>query len=536
MKEPFIVKLMEPFNSKTLSLVFQGYIINGNQLYEVAMSKRASQIDLPIPELERSSSKPLHQQVYVHLLSAIMAGNLKPRQRLPATRALATDWGVSRNIILLAFEQLTLEGYLSARTGSGTFVADEPLQLPDLPQPPATVIQRAAPAANSSLRQIAETQIQHRHTSFRKEIRPFQTSLPSLRDFPFQIWNRLAMQVYRGLHIQHLGYGDAAGHWPLREAIAGYVSVNRAVRCSPEQVVLVQGTQQALFLTGSLLLQPGDGFWMEDPGYTSACATLRAVGGIACPIPISPQGLDINYALTHYPHAHVAYVTPSHQYPLGCTMPYPTRKCLLDWAAQNEGWIIEDDYDSELRFCGRSLPSLQGLDQAGRVIYIGTYSKTLFPALRIGYVILPNPELAQLFIRAKALLDRQGPLVEQLILTKFIQEGHFGRHLRRMQQLYEQKQTWLLDALKGLVTPQGPLISDMGMHLLVWLPEGMDDKAVSDELAKHGVIAPSLSDYTLMHRKPPALLLGYAAFSKDQIYTAVHLLGQVLEKVTQQRN
>jgi len=496
------------------------------------MSKSTPQIDLPGPQLNRNSPTPLHQQVYLFIREAISDGRLKANYRLPATRVLAVDWGISRNVVLLAFEQLILEGYLCSKTGAGTHVAacrsDElpvrPTTKPSRPQP-----KQATLTTHSLLRQAADNLISGCSVD-REIIRPFQLSVPSFRDFPFSIWSNLATQVYRGLHIQHLGYDDAAGYRPLREAIAEHVQINRAVRCTADQVVIVQGTQQALYLAGSLLLQPGDAFWMEDPGYQGAVACLRAVGGIPCPVPSGPGGFDLDYARQHHPHARVVYLTPSHQYPLGGTMPYPTRKRLLDWAAQHEGWIIEDDYDSELRYSGRPLPSLQGLDQAGRVIYVGTFSKTLFPALRIGYVILPDASTARLFTRAKALLDRQSPAVEQMILAKFIQEGHFLRHIRRMRQLYKTRQTWLLEALRtvpGLCHTSAP---DAGMHLIAWLPDHLDDRTVSTELAARGVTAPPLSTYTLVHRQPPALLLGYSAFTQEQLETSVATLASVLQQ------
>ncbi|GAB3223223.1 MocR-like pyridoxine biosynthesis transcription factor PdxR [Spirosoma arcticum] len=500
------------------------------------MSKSAPQIDLPGLQLDRNQAISLHEQLYAFIRSAIIAGRFKPNYRLPATRVLAAEWGVSRNVVLLAFEQLQMEGYLIARTGSGTFVAPgEPSPLSIRPKRPASSLS-ADPAkltAQGLLRRATDEHILTRHT-VREEIRPFQTSVPSLRDFPFDTWSRLAMQVYRGLSNQHLGYDDAAGYWPLREAIAEHVHINRAVRCSTDQVVIVQGTQQALYLAGSLLLQPGDSFWMEDPGYSGARAGLSASGGIACPVPVECDGIDLDYAQTKYPAARVVYVTPSHQYPMGGTMPYPARKRLLDWAMQQQGWIIEDDYDSELRYTGRPLPALQGLDSAGRVVYIGTFSKTLFPALRIAYLILPDRTMADLFTRAKVLLDRQTPLVEQLILTRFIQQGHFGRHLRRMRQLYKTRQEWLLEALREIpaLHPTQALTADAGMNQLFWLPTSLDDRVVSAELAKRGVITPPLSDYTVLHQQPPALLLGYAAFTKEQLVAAVAILRSVLEELS----
>lgn len=517
LKEPLLAKIVEP--------------IPGNS-YPNAMPKSTPQIELPGLQLDRNQNLPLHHQLYAFIRSAIIDGRLKPNYRLPATRVMATEWGVSRNVVLLAFEQLQLEGYLIARTGSGTFVAPAEPSLRLLRgKRPATIpaVDRAELTAQSLLRRATDEHIPVNHT-IREDIRPFQTSVPALSDFPFDIWSRLAMQVYRGLSNQHLGYDDAAGYWPLREAVAEHVQINRAVRCNPDQVIIVQGTQQALYLAGSLLLQPGDLFWMEDPGYSGARAGLSAGGGIACPVPVGRDGIDLDYALTHHPVARVAYVTPSHQYPLGGTMPYPARKRLLDWAMRHDGWIIEDDYDSELRYAGRPLPSLQGLDTTGRVVYIGTFSKTLFPALRIAYLILPDRTMASLFTRAKALLDRQTPVVEQLILTQFMQQGHFGRHLRRMRQLYKTRQEWLLAALLEIpaLHPAQTLTVNAGMNQLVWLPASLDDRVVSGELARRGVVTPPLSNYTILHHQPPALLLGYAAFTKEQLVTAVAILGTVL--------
>ncbi|SDM00366.1 GntR family transcriptional regulator / MocR family aminotransferase [Catalinimonas alkaloidigena] len=485
------------------------------------MSKSAPQIDLPGLRLDRDRDCPLHQQLYAFLRTAIEEGRLQPNRRLPATRTLASEWGISRNVVMLAFEQLLLEGYLVAKTGSGTYVAPQNPTL--LPEQPLVV---PTPQRNRLPNHTAFQQAIPQHTGcfVPEKFVPFQTSVPSLRDFPFPVWSRLAAQVYRELHLYHLSYGNPAGYLPLREAIAKYVQVNRAVRCSPEQVIIVQGTQQALYLAGALLLRPGDPFWMEDPGYATARTILTAAGGVACPVPVGREGIDLDFAISQYPEARVAYVTPSHQYPMGGTLPYPTRKCLLQWAEQHEGWIIEDDYDSELRYSGKPLPSLQGMDQAGRVVYIGTFSKTLFPALRMAYLILPDAQTAHAFTRGKALLDQQSPLVEQLILTRFMEEGHFERHIRRMRQLYSHRQALLASLLEKLPALQTLTSSDAGMNLLAWLPETVNDQEVSAMLAQHGIVAPALSNYTLQHRQPPALVLGYAAFTDQQITKAAERL------------
>jgi len=224
----------------------------------------------------------------------------------------------------------------------------------------------------------------------REETAPFQTSQPAFDAFPFAIWSKLAGRVYRYLDFQHLGYEDAAGHLPLREAIADHLRVNRGVQCDASRILIVNGAQQALFLAAQLLLQPGDRFWIDDPGYVNARSTFLLHGGVACPIPVTAEGTDIDYACQHYPEARLAYLTPSHQHPVGGTLPLAQRLKLLAWARDRRLWIIEDDYDSELRYRGKPIPSLQGLDTHGNVIYIGTFSKVLFPALRVAYMVLPD--------------------------------------------------------------------------------------------------------------------------------------------------
>ncbi|WP_185273659.1 MocR-like pyridoxine biosynthesis transcription factor PdxR [Adhaeribacter swui] len=452
---------------------------------------------------------------------------------MPASRVFCEELGISRNIVLLAFEQLALEGYLVGRTGSGTFVANT---LPDALL--LTKKLKKEPKSDNASYINTEADVYPlplpaeliQRNSARETVIPFQNAIPSFEDFPFAVWSKIANKVLRYFNLSHLGYDDAAGYLPLREAIANYLRVHRAVNCTAEQIIIVNGSQQGLNITGQLLLPRGAEFWLEDPGYHGARAALVNAGGKCCPIPVTtPDGLDLDYAKKHYPNARMAYLTPSHQYPVGGTMPACKRLELLAWANQNHMWLIEDDYDSEFRYTGKLLASLQGMDKGGRVIYLGTFSKVLFPALRIAYLVLPTVALANHFRYHKAMLDRQHPILEQLILTEFIQEGHFTRHLRRMRILYKKRQDTLLACLRQYA-PQ-LAYSDMnesGMHILVWLPEHLSDKAVSELLRQEGIIAPPLSDYTLTNFKKPGLLLGYSAFTEAQITQGIEKFARVV--------
>jgi GntR family transcriptional regulator/MocR family aminotransferase len=325
-----------------------------------------------------------------------------------------------------------------------------------------------------------------------------------------------------------LSYGDPAGYRPLREAIAEYVIAARGVRCSAEQVIVVAGSQQGLDLAARVLLDVGDTAWLEDPGYIGARGALKSAGADVVPVPVDSEGLNVAEAVSRYPLARLVYITPSHQYPLGVTMSLPRRLALLEWAQRAGAWVLEDDYDSEYRYTGRPLPALQGLDTENRTVYLGTLSKTLFPSLRLGYLVVP-PDLVDTFIAAKALADRHAPSVEQAVLTDFITQGHFARHIRRTRVLYAQRQAALVDAatreLTGLleISP-----AEAGMHLVGYVPEGVDDQAVSQQAAAHKVEAPALSSYALMPLRRGGLLLGYAAVDERVIREGVRRLAAAL--------
>ncbi|MGY0035397.1 aminotransferase-like domain-containing protein [Pedobacter sp. NJ-S-72] len=314
-------------------------------------------------------------------------------------------------------------------------------------------------------------------------IKAFQTSIPSFEHFPFAIWSRIAADIYRNIHLLHLGYDDIQGHLPLREVLADHLRINRSIDCKADQLVIVNGSRQGMHLLAEMFLKKGDQCWMEDPGYASAKCAFERFGGVLCPIPIGNKGLDIDYALKNYPSAKIAYVTPSHQYPLGITMPPLAERIRLLQHAKKKGMlIIEDDYDSEFRYNGRPLPALRGLDNSGHVIYLGTFSKILFPALRIGYVVMPTAEMARQLSFIKMITDRQNPGIDQAILCEFIRSGHFARHLRRMRLLYKKNQDYLVFLLKKYLGDHIIInAGDAGMHFVVSFVKDCHAEAVKKQ-------------------------------------------------------
>jgi GntR family transcriptional regulator/MocR family aminotransferase len=486
---------------------------------------------LPNIRLESGSAYPLHQQLYAELRAAILAGLIAAGTRLPATRALAHELGVSRNTVLDAYAQLLAEGYVEGKMGSGTYVngalPDDLLQVHAKTTPSPRAALNRDPSRRGAL--LAATPVSVARDRGRP--RAFQPGLPTFETFPFPIWARLAMRRWRDPPSELLSYGDPAGYRPLRETIADYLIAARGVRCNAEQVIVVAGSQQGLDLTARVLLDVGDKVWLEDPGYVGARGALQSAGADIVPVPVDREGLDVAEAIARCRSARLVYITPSHQYPLGVTMSLPRRLALLEWAHSTGAWVLEDDYDSEYRYIGRPLPALQGLDTENRTVYLGTLSKTLFPSLRLGYLVVPS-DLMDTFIAAKALADRHAPSMEQAVLTDFISEGHFARHIRRTRMFYAERQAALVEAaareLTGLleVSP-----AEAGMHLVGYLPAGADDQAVSRHAGAHNVEAPALSSYALAPLRRGGLLLGYAAFSQAEIQMGVRRLAAALRSV-----
>jgi len=500
---------------------------------------RPSKTPLLSLAVERHAAEPAYRQLYEQIRAAILAGRLSPGTRLPSSRGLAAELGVSRNTVLAAFDMLLQEGYTESGVGSGTRVS---AVLPE-----ALLTAHDAPEARRSARvpkgdveplrisSLAENLAPMRQRT-RTDQRAFRPGLPEMTEFPWNVWGRLAGRLWRHPPKAGVGGGALGGHAPLRDAIAAYVAAVRGVNCTGEQVMITSGAQQALDLIARLLLEPGDKVWMEDPGYAGMRGAFTAAGAEIVPLPVDHEGLDVAAGRIQAPDAKLAAVTPSHQYPTGATMSLARRLALLEWARDAGGWILEDDYDSEYRYAGKPLSALQGLDETGRVIYVGTFSKVLFPGLRLGYVILPERLVAP-FLAMRSVLDDAPALGLQPVLASFIAEGHFAAHVRRTRALYAERQVYFLDALgrhaAGLLRAEP---DEAGMHLVVGLDPslGMSDTEAARRADAAGLSAPALSGYYAGEpgkaSAGQALVLGYAGFTPREIDDGLARLAAALTR------
>ena len=480
--------------------------------------------------LDPSSEVPLFQQLYRHIRDGILGGGLSPGSRLPSSRTLAADLAVSRTTVLNAFDQLTAEGYLEGRVGAGTRVATLPegLLRPDTGGAP-TRMSIVRTRLGDGQRQRWLQPVFPPHPA---GLRPLQPGNPDLTAFPRPVWARLTARHWRTASAPLLGYGDSMGYRPLRAAVADYAHRIRGVRCCPEQVLIVGGSQQALYLCGQVLLARHDVAWMEDPGYPGARAALAAADATIVPVPVDEQGLVVAIRRRrNRPTPRLVYVTPSHQCPLGVTMALSRRLELLEFANRVGAWIVEDDYDSEYRYFSRPVASLQSLDTAGRVVYVGTLSKTLLPALRVGYVILPE-SLVDVFAQARAVIDRQPAGVEQLVLADFIAQGALERHIRQTRLRYLERQEVLVDAIREEmpdVLEASP--SGAGMYLVAWLRDGMTGATAASAADAAGVATVALSRFFIGPVRRDGLVLGYGAYDVGQIRAAVRTLSRALRAI-----
>lgn len=483
-------------------------------------------------ELDPTSSQPLYQQLYDAFRVAILEKRLRSGQRLPATREIATQFNVSRSTVLLAFDHLHTEGYILGKTGAGTFVneniPDDFFQAnPNKSYIPVDFSEADTKASLSTRAKRIQASMFPAWASERKII-PFRPGIPALREFPFDLWAKLVAKATRNLPISNYGYQPPAGYRPLREAIADYLRRSRMLKCEASQVIIVSGSQQALDLIARVTLNPGDKVWVEDPGYAGVKQALSGAGTDLIPVPVDDEGLVVAKGKVLCPEAKLIYVTPSHQYPLGIHMSLERRIELLNWAKQQNAWIIEDDYDSEYRYVGRPISALQGIDQHERVLYVGTFSKVLFPALRLGYLVV-SPALVDAFIAAKAMIDRASPIIPQAALTSFIEEGHFGRHIRRMRLLYESRQQCLIDSIK---VQMGDAISikhaEAGLHLTADLNLPINASHLAKQAFDAGIYIPAVSDCCMKASLPQRVIMGYAAYEETEIKGAVKRLEKIL--------
>lgn len=481
-------------------------------------------LHLPI---DRGIGVPIFRQIYDGLRHAILDGRLRPGQRIPSTRWLAADLGVSRLPVLSAYDQLLHEGYLVGRTGSGTFVSEH---IPDdLLRPPAPrrLTPVARPTAGNRGRAVLN---QPTPASWSLPVVPFQIGLPALDLFPHAAWAKLVARQVRAETAARLAYGDPAGLRSLRVAIAEHLRASRAVRCVADQILIVPGSQAALRVAAATLLEPNDRVAIEEPGYFGAHRAFEVAGAQLVPVPVDEEGLNVAALQRRGANVRVVYVTPSHQYPLGVPMSASRRFALLDWAARHDAWIVEDDYDSEFRYVSRPVGALQGMDAQSRVIYIGTFSKALFPAVRVGYVVVP-PALWTRFLDSRFAFDIFTPTLYQRVLAAFLEAGHFARHLRRMRSAYLERRDALL---RGLDRHCSDLLrvhnSDAGLHVTALLREGLDDQDVTARLGRRGIAAFALSSSYVGPVQQQGLLLGFGCATPPRLRAATRVLGDVLRE------
>jgi len=479
----------------------------------------------------RGEDQPsLQEQLYRAIRAGVLEGRLRPGERLPSSRALAEDLGLSRNTVTGACDRLVAEGYLAARPASGLFVAE------DMPESLGRQVDHGA-AASFSRRGQRLIGAGGTVVSDAQAGRIFAIGVPALDEFPLETWRRLTNRRLRRAERGLLAHCDPQGLPALRQALADYLREARGLRCGPEQILVVSGAQQALDLVGRVLLDPGDLVALEDPGYAGIRQAMLAVGARLAPLPVDAQGLDPALLPRLAAGAKLVAVTPSHQFPLGGTMPLPRRLALLAQAREQDFLILEDDYDCEFRYAGPPLPALQGLEQAtgessgenGRVIHVGTFSKVLFPGLRLGYLALP-PALLDGFRRVKAIADGHNAALPQAVLADFIAEGHLAQHARRMRKLYRQRQQALLAALRqhcGTILDVQP--AEAGLHLVAQFKDGRDDRAAVAACEAAGLAPAPLSRYCI-DRKMSGLLLSYAAWTPEALTEAARKLAAILAK------
>jgi GntR family transcriptional regulator/MocR family aminotransferase len=466
--------------------------------------------------------EPLSRQIYVSFREAALAGNLSAGERLPATRDLADQLGVSRTVVVMAYEQLLAEGFVVGRHGSGTFVADM------LRYQPAT--RRLQPArVRLSGFGIAATGALPVLESARRTppILRYDFSYRSAPadDFPLAKWQRILTRRARRATLKAHGYGSAAGDVALKEAIASHLRRSRAVVCDPSQIVIVNGSQQALDLIARVLLERGDRVVIEDPNYQGAREVFRAAGAHLHPVPVDENGLVTNNLPQH---ARLAFVTPSHQFPTGTVLPLARRIALLKWAKRTHAVIVEDDYDGEFRYEGQSVESMQGLDNEGRVIYVGTFSRTIFPALRIGYLIAPK-SLVPAFTGAKWLADRHSPTLEQETLAEFISSGAYERYLRRARRANAQRREVLLDSLDAYLGDRATITgANSGAHVVLWPRRRVSEPTVIAQAAAQGVGVYPIAHNFLARSKRTGVLLGYSNIRQADIREGIRRLATLL--------
>lgn len=481
-------------------------------------------------DLAAFQAEPLHRRIYLSLRRDIVDGVIMPGASLPSSRRLAADLRVSRGTVVTAYEQLRGEGYLDANLGGGTRVAGS---VPDLCLRAAnepTQIGSAADARRPSRRgrQIADDWRSVPFEFMQAGPRAFRSTPPAIDIFPIDTWSRIASRQWRRATTRDLSYGQPMGYLPLRRVIADHVRTIRGVRCTVEQVMVVAGTQQAMDISARALLDPGDTAWIEDPAYFGARGALVAAGATIVPVGVDDEGMDVLEGQRLCPNARLAIVTPSHQVPLGVPLSASRRRLLLEWTESANSFIIEDDYNSDFQYATRPLAALQAADNRGRVVYCGTFNKSLFPGLRVGFVVVPEP-LIDAFVGTRFFSDVQPPYLEQATLAEFIADGHYERHIRRLRAIYQARRDLLLSELTQCSRWLTPAQYDSGREVAVWLDPALDDVFVAQAAKRADVDVMPLSPWAIAHPLRPSLRLGYSGIDETDIRSGVQRLAAVLQ-------
>ena len=498
------------------------------------MSNKTITSEFGFLRLDGRRKQALFQQLYDQIRGAILDGRLKANSRIPSSRDLMEQLGVSRTTVVTAVDRLIAEGYLHTSQGRGTFISGE---IPDeqlLPQrieaKSSTLFLTQSNHLGADGKLIVDTDRSNWHTG---ESKPFCPGEPALDEFPIAVWSKIVRRVWKSLDPSWLSYGEPAGYQPLRTQVAEYLGIRRGVNCDPGQVMIVSGTQQAVDIVARISIDAGDEVLFENPGYVSARDAFVKRGAKIIAVNVDESGALVEEAIKKHANARLAYVTPSHQYPLGVTLPIDRRLALLNWARENESLILEDDYDSEYRYAQQPLPCLQGLDQGERTIYVGSFSKVVFPALGLGYAIVPPP-MVTAFENALKLVSRPGSQVDQLVLSEFIREGHFVRHLRRMRKTHSlRREVFVAEIEKQLGDKLEVIGCPAGLHCTTILKTGQQDTKLVKLLDEIGIIARPLSGYYLPETKGRdhrnGLVFGFASAPPNVIRRRVRQMAELFD-------
>jgi GntR family transcriptional regulator / MocR family aminotransferase len=494
--------------------------------------RRRSIIAFEMVRLDRDAAEPLHDQLSRQIRDEIRSGNFsQSSSRLPSSRALAADLGISRVTVNLAFSQLRAEGYLVSKPGSGTFVADPlPEAFLSADQGKLSPQKTQETRLSDRVNRIPDSRVKEQFDLGPTGVAPgilLQSGIPAVDEFPIATWERLRAQLLAKKGVNLLRYGSNRGDTDLRKAVAAYLCDFRGAHCQPDQIVIVAGMQQAMLISAMAVLDPGDVAWIEDPGFHQARRVFALAGATLVPRPVDAEGIVIEGAKKK-PAPRIIYVTPSHQFPLGVTMSLRRRKALLEFAHRSGAYILEDDYNAEFRFSGPPLPCLQGLDRSGRVIYAGTMSKILYPSLRLGYLLVPAP-LADAVAKLRTAMDQHSPTIDQATLARFIAEGFYLSHVRRMRRIYSERRDVFIEQFNKLLGDRLTLqIADAGLHALAWFRSKEDFALIQRAAPTLGVKVSPLSFFCINAKLPPALMLGFAAWSPAQIREGLGRLANAL--------